>query len=273
MATKKWIGTDGSYSTSGNWSPSGVPSAGDTVRLPAGGGDITAGLNQSAVAIDAFIVEEGYSGDIGSDAGYLQLDTDVFIYHGTGVAYVDLGSTTVSPDIVKAADAQDGEHGLYLKGSGIATLSITQGDVGLAALVGETATATTVRVMESGAKCELGPGCTLTTVTNNAGELLLRAAATTLNVVGGTTRTRETGAITTVNQYGGTIYPQSSGTITTHNLYGGTADFSHSGIPRTVTTLNQHARTTSELIYDPAVLTITNHGTPERAVRRTLTTI
>ena len=69
---------------------------------------------------------------------------------------------------------------------------------------------------------------------------------------------------------GGTIYPQSSGTITTHNLYGGTADFSP-GIPRTVTTLNQHARTTSEPIYDPAVLTITNHGTPERAVRRTLT--
>jgi hypothetical protein len=262
MANKLWVGTDGNYGTAGNWSPSGVPIAGDHVRIPASSTQsITSGLDQSAVAIASFIVEEGYAGELGTSAAYLQIDPDRFEFNGTGQSWIDIGSAEIDVQVIGTATAATGERGLYLKGSAIDELTVLGGNVGVAAKFGETATVATCRVTGSTADVWIGSGTTLTTLSVTAGMVRLRAAATTVAVYGGTVYTEETGAITTVNLSGGTIYPNSSGTITTANLLGGTADFTKSGLSRTVSTLKQNPGST--LTYDPAVLTITTRSAPD----------
>jgi len=272
MAIKRWIGTDGSYSTNGNWSAANVPVNADTVRLgPDRGTSITSGLNQSAVDLAAFYVDDGFGYDIASAVANLQISTAIFRYAGLGQAFIDLGSTAVSPVVDSTGSADEGENGLYLIGSGIAVLTINGGDVGVAAQPGDTATVTTLRVNGTASKVDVGAGTSLTNLGVYGGRVLLRAAGTTVNVYGGELNTREIGAITTLNIYGGRVISESTGTITTVNLYGGILDMSTSNIPRTITTMNQHARTQSEFIYDPAVITITNAlGTPERPVRKLL---
>lgn len=240
MAIKKWIGTDGSYSTAANWSPANVPVNSDTVRIPAGGGNISSGLNQSAVSLTAFIVEKGYTGTIGSSSGYLQIVTSRFEFEGSGLSYVDLGTSAISPQVFGTASGGTGTPGLYLLGSALVTLNVTGGSVGLAVGVGETSTVATARLALTGASLWLGTGVTLTTWDNHAGDGIIRCALTTLNVYGGTVLTAEVGAITTVNVKGGTLTPNSTGTITTLNSYGGSVDFRQSDAARTVTTTNKY---------------------------------
>lgn len=265
MANKTWAGTDGNYGTAGNWSPSGVPSTGDHIRIPASSSQsITSGLDQSAVAIGDFIVEEGYTGTIGTAAGYLQIDPDRFEFNGSGQAFIDIGAAEIDVQVLGTAAAATGERGLYLKGSAIDELAIIGGNVGVAAIHGETATVATCRVTGANADVWIGAGVTLTTLAVSAGSVRLRCAATTVTVYGGTLYTEEAGAITTVNLEGGTIYPNSSGTITTLNAEGGTADFTRSGLGRTVSTLKQNPGST--LTYDPAVLTITTRSAPDDPV-------
>ncbi len=262
MANKTWAGSDGNYGTAGNWSPPGVPSTGDHVRIPASSTQsITSGLDQSAVAIGDFIVEEGYIGEIGTAAGYLQIDPDRFEFNGSGQAYIDIGSAAIDVQVLGTATAASGERGLYLKGSAIDELAILGGNVGVAAIHGETATVTTCRVTGSSADVWLGAGMTLTTLQVNAGTVRLRCAATTVTVYGGTVYTEEAGAITTMTVDGGTVYPNSSGTVTTLNMDGGSVDFTRSGLARTVSTLKQNPGST--LTYDPAVLTITTRSAPD----------
>lgn len=262
MANKTWAGSDGNYGTAGNWSPSGVPTAGDDVRIPASSSQsITSGLDQSAVAIGDFIVEEGYTGTIGSADGYLQIDPDRFEFAGSGQAWIDIGSAAIDVQVLGTAAAATGDRGLHLKGSAIDELAILGGNVGVAARHGETATVATCRVTGANADVILGAGVTLTTLRVTAGTVRLRCACTTVTVYGGTLHTEEDGAITTLNLEGGTVYSNSSGTITTLNAGGGTADFTRSGLARTVSTLKQNPGST--LVYDPAVLTITTRSAPD----------
>ena len=49
----------GDYGVAGNWSTGTVPVNGDSVRIPAGSPAITGSLNQSAVTLIDFIVDDG----------------------------------------------------------------------------------------------------------------------------------------------------------------------------------------------------------------------
>tara|TARA_R110002020_G_scaffold276067_1_gene491338 strand:- start:2380 stop:3192 length:813 start_codon:yes stop_codon:yes gene_type:complete len=264
MADKIWTGaTDGDYGTAGNWSPSGVPTASDSVYLTADYSvDITGSLDQSAVAIDKFVVD-GFTGKIGSLAlGYLQIDPDSFSFNGSGVSFVDIGSAAIDVDI---RDTSGGgtTRGLYLKGSAIAVLSIIRGNLGLANQAGETSTAATIRV--TGGTLVCGTGSTLTTVDVYGGTTRLAANVTTLNAYSGTITTSSTAAVTTLNGYGGTVTHNGTGTITTANLEGATLDLTNSGRARTVTTLNLKANGT--IVYDPSVITITTQNEADTPVR------
>jgi len=271
---KTWVGDDsgneGDWSVAANWSPSGVPVATDHVRIPASSSeDITAGLNQSAVALGDVIVEKGYTGTIGTSAGYLQIDPNRFQFEGTGESYIDLGSAAIDVLILDTATAPaTGQHGLYLKGSAIAILSVLDGDVAVAGLHGETATVTTARTVGDRAKLTLGAGVTLTNLDTVKGEATLRCACTTIDVLGGQLTTEEVGAITTLNVRDGTAYPNSTGTITTLNLHGGTVDLTGSGLARTITTLVHNG---GAILYDPASVTITNKSAPDAPVRMSAT--
>lgn len=270
MANKTWVGTatPGDWSVAGNWSASGVPSNGDNVRIPAGSSAITAGLNQSAVALGDVIFEEGYAAQVGTSTGYLQIDPDRFEYWGGGTTanYIDLGSAAISIRIYGSPSASTGYRGLYLKGSALATVDIFDGKVGIAYLAHETSTVTTLRVAtDSTASVWAGPGLSLTTYLQEGGDNRLYCAATTVTCQRGTLRTFGTGAITTYNHNGGNSYPNSTGTITTMNINAGAVDFIESMASRTVTTLKQNPH--SLLRYDPAVLTITNRSAPDHSVR------
>jgi len=269
MANKTWVGGDsggtGDYSIAANWSPSGVPSAADNVRIPASSSyDIDAGLDQSAVAVGDFIVEAGFTGAIGASSADLQIDPDRFEFNGSGTAYIDIGAAAIDVQVLGTATAATGERGLYLKGSAIDELVVIGGNVGVAAVHGTTATVATCRITGSGADVWLGEGTTLTTLSVSAGTVRLRCGATTINQYGGTLYTEEAGAVTTANVEGGTVYANSSGTITTLTVDGGTADFTQSGLGRTVSTLNLNAGGT--IIYDPSVLTITTRAAPDGPV-------
>ena len=274
MALHIWTGAsaDGNYSTAGNWS-GGVPVAAGDVLIQ-GSVSITAGLNQSAVAIDKFEVAPGYSGTIGSVTAPLQIDPDGFDFTSTGLAYIDIGSAAISPVVRGTATAATaGTAGLYLKGSAIATLSVLKGTVAVALLTDETATITTANCLftttqATDAGLILGPGVTLTTLNQTGGSVDLRCALTTINATGGTLNTRGSGAITTMNADGATIYPQSTGTITTLNANAGTIDFRRSLTARTVTTLASTGQ--GAVIYLGDYITLTNQINPAGNVKITI---
>jgi hypothetical protein len=241
MATKQWVGTDtgneGDYSTAANWSPSGVPAAADVVILPGNGSQaITAGLDQSAIALASFIVEDGFSGAIATSAAYLEIDSDSIRFDGSGTAYIDTGSNPADIDITGTATATSGSQGLYIIGTGIDDLSIKSGTVGVAVLPGEVSTIDSARVL--GGKLTTGAGVTLVTLEAAAGTTTNKANVSTVKVFGGTVNSEVIGqsmsAAVTLYSFGGTYNLNGSGNITTLHLSGGTVDTTNSGIAKTV---------------------------------------
>jgi len=269
MTQKTWTGasSDGDWSSAANWDSTAVPGAGDDVRIPPGTGPITAGLDQSGVALGDVIFEEGHTGAVGSTSAYLQIDPDRFEFAGGGQAFIDLGAAAIPVEIKKTASAATGERGLYLKGTGITTLSVRKGSVGVAAIHQSTSTVGTIQVSGAQADVWIGEGCKLTTCNVHAGKCELRqgSTTTTVNVYGGTFTSEEAGLLTTVNVWGGKATLNSVGTIAALNCEGGETDMMQSGSTRSVTTLkvNPGAR----LSYDPAVVGVTTRSAPDRPVR------
>lgn len=261
MADKTWVGTTGDASTASNYSPSGVPAAGDNLRFPAGAGSISSNLtalNTATIsgALGAVIFEEGYTGTVGTAAQSFQFTCSRFEFAGSGLAYIDLQASAIEARVNQTAAADEGTRGLYLIGSALTGLVVKSGSVGLAARFGTTSTCATVRGNGADASIWCGAGATVTTFQSYAGDHRVRCAATTVTVYGGQVASEEIGAITTVNVNGGTFVGNSVGTITTLNARGGTSDFLQSAAARTVTTLNLY-RGASVRVNDEA-LTITN---------------
>lgn len=243
-----------------------VPVATDHVRIPAGSGAIT-GVDQSTVALGDFIVEDGYSGAIGTATLPLRIDPDKFEFSGTGTAYIDLFTAAIDVEVKKANSPSGGLAGLYLTGSAIDELTVAAGTVGLAMIHGQTATAAQVRVNGDSAKLYVGKGVTLTTAELIKGNLWLRCAATTVNTFGGKLITEEAGAITTLNADGtAECVLNSTGTITTLNMvagFRGLVDFLQSAEARTVTTLNHNS---GRLRTDATFITTTTRVFPTKPV-------
>lgn len=256
MAIKDFIGTDGNYNANANWSPANVPVNGDTVRLRAGRSSITSGLAQSAVALAAFIVEEGYTGTIASSSAYLEITTSRFEFNGGAESWIDLKASAMAPQVFGTSSPATGKRGLYLLGSALTTLNVTGGSVGLAVNVGETSTLTTARLATQGASLWLGTGVSLTNWQQHQGTGIIRCALTTLDLYDGTLTTQEVGAIATVTIKGGTFIPNSTGTITTLNSYGGKVDFRQSDAARAVTTLNKYLG--GAINFNKEAVTVTN---------------
>lgn len=237
-----------------------IPQATEHVRIPAGSGNISSNLDQSAVAIGDFIREEGHEGTIGSATGYLRIDPDRFEHSGSGQAWIDIGTAAISVHIHESGSATTGERGLYLRGTAIATLNVMGGDVGLASLPGELSTVTTIRILGDDTSLWVGNGVSLTTLHQYAGEVRLRCAATTVIIYDGEHTSEENGAMTTVTLKAGEYVFKSTGTITTFHLYGGTLDEQQSGAARTISTLNLYAGS-SEVLRNKEAVTHTTETT------------
>jgi hypothetical protein len=245
-----------------------IPNATEHVRVPSTASSILSNLDQSAVAIGDFIVEEGYEGAIGAAATttspptYLRIDPDRFEFNSNGQAWIDIGTAAISPQIINTAAANQGERGLYLRGTAIATLNIMGGHVGLAVLGGEVSTATTIRNLGAQTTCWIGNGVTVTTVHQYAGSVLLRSGATTVILYDGELTTQENGAVTTATMHGGSYIYKSTGNVTTLNLYGGILDLAQSGAARTIGTLNKY-RGSFTILRNKEAVTITTETAQE----------
>jgi hypothetical protein len=237
-----------------------IPQGGEFVRIPPGAGSIVSGLDQSAVAIDNFYVEEGYDGTIGSVDGFLRLDLGgQFEFNGSGQAFIDLGAST-DVTVHGTSPADIGEFGLYLRGSAMGLVDVRGGSAGIAALPGETSTVTALRMSNRGTTVKCGAGVTLTSaVPIFDGNLWLHCNATTITKYGGNVYLREAAAVTTVNSLGpGEFHWGSSGGITTYNNRGGSFNMRASNASRTLTTLNLYT-TSGTVTFNKESVTITNH--------------
>ena len=276
MATKTWVGTDtgneGDWSVAANWSPSGVPEAADDVYLENSSQGVTAGLDQSAIALASFNKAQTFTGAIGTSSAYLQISATAFNlgYHngpgfpaGSSMVKLDIGATAATVTIDNSGTpATSTVPAILLKANNASTnIRIRKGSVGIAFYTGET---TTVGIIDVGYKNSvnsdvdlfIGSGVTMTTLDQTGGEIVQACGATTVSSSAGTLITTGSGAITTLNAKGGTVTSNSTGTITNLNITGGIADFLKSAAARTVTTLKLEAG--GKLKYNPDDLTITN---------------
>lgn len=240
-----------------------IPQATEHVRIPSTASSITSNLDQSAVAIGDFIVEEGYEGEIGLAATvlipptYLRIDPDRFEFTSNGTAWIDIGSANIGPQIKGTAAASQGEYGLYLRGSNIAVLNVMDGTVGIAVLGGETSTVATIRVTGPQTVAVLGKGVTLTNGHQWAGTMILRCGSTALIQYDGDMTTEEDGTHTALTQFGGSHVYRATGNYTTHNARGGIFDEMQSGAARTVGTRNIYRGGTTILRNKEAVTVTT----------------
>lgn len=246
MANKVWSMTaTGNLSTAGNWVPSGVPQDGDDVRFPSGSPSVTAGLTALNAAtlsgsLNSLVFERGYEGTIGTADAPMQVTCDRCEFWGTGIAYLDLQASAITPQIHDTAAPNPGDRGLYLIGSALTGLVVNGGSVGLAARTGETSTVATVSAVGDAADVFLGAGCTVTDIVVYRGEHIIRCDADSLLIYGGQVTTEEAAAIETVRTLGGTLIANATGTIDDLHKQGGVIDLSQSSAPRSVGTLHMY---------------------------------
>jgi len=276
MATKIWVGTStpGDYSVAANWSPSGVPVATDDVILTDSTQDIDSGLDQSAVALTTFTIHTSYTGLIGSETAFLQIDPGILNVNttpsggttgaGSQRINLDLGSNANTATIHNGnSPATDSNRtAIRLLANNVATDIFIRG--GLVSIADEPDDTSSVRLVSianalSGVtqpEVSISEGTTIVTLTTNSGTTTLGNAITTVNANGGTLTIEGTGAITTLNTRRGTVFCNTTGTVTTLNAIGGTTSFTRNTETRTVTNVNLEVGAT--LTVDKDVVTFTN---------------
>ena len=216
-----------------------IPATGDDVVIPAQSSqDISSGLKQSGVAIADFIVASGYTGTIGTDEDYLEIDPNRFEYHGGGIAYIDIGSANINALITDSGQAATGLYGINLLGSNIAKVSVEGGQVAIAPRAGDTSTVADVQA--KGTNVFVSEGVALTNFYSHQGENTVACAATKVECFGGVLTTTGSGVITTMNANGGQVIHGSTGTLGTLNINSssGSVDLRGNRLSRTVTTVN-----------------------------------
>jgi hypothetical protein len=166
--------------TTANWELDAAPANTNDLIFNAGSVSVKYGLDQSAAAIADFRVMPGCSSQFGRfDNGkghYLIIDPDLFRYEGSGsLAMFNIGSANIAAYIkATGSPAATGYHTVYFKGSNVTTLTVDKGNVGVAALDGDTATVATVQIgyvstAASDSNVTIGSGVTLTTLNQGAG--------------------------------------------------------------------------------------------------------
>ncbi|MFH1108732.1 MAG: hypothetical protein V1790_06010 [Planctomycetota bacterium] len=86
MADKRWVSTDGNLSTAASYSPSGVPTVGDSLFFDGSSQmDVVSGLTAfSAFDMTQIWTQSPYRGDIGADGNPLTAQVRWLIHQGSG---------------------------------------------------------------------------------------------------------------------------------------------------------------------------------------------
>lgn len=237
MATRTWTSSSStSFSTAGNWTPSGAPANGDVLFLNhLGTASIETDLGSTLTGI-TLNVEKSYTGRIGVltsttqtyltfDGGTINLGIQPVQGSPAGSPLLMIANTSTTAMTVNVLDSSSTSYStnyppVLLKGTDM-TVNGTGGKVGIAALPGETSTGTYKTTAGSGSVAPfifLGSGVTITALSANAGTINSRSANTcTAATISGNAvyQYDGTGAHTalTVNS-GATCYYNGTGTIT-----------------------------------------------------------
>ena len=144
MAVKTWTngaGT-GNWGTAANWSPAAIPVHNvDSVEIPATtSGNISLGLDQSAVNLLGCHVHKGFKGNIGAASDPLRISADLFVYEGDGDLYLQAESDTglAIDRLIINTDNTAHEIPLTISGSAFTLIEIVKGSAsygGVTALV------------------------------------------------------------------------------------------------------------------------------------------
>jgi len=277
MSVKVWVGTDsgseGDYSTAANWSPSGVPLAGDDVIIANSNQDINDGLDQSAVALSSITIDLSYTGLVGTSAAFLQVAASTAVlgqrrsstgtFAGSGRLNLDFGTSTSCQITVNgtASTAQDqNRQPLRLRAVNAGTdLHVFAGSLAISDDSENSSTLGDIDV--SGGSVNVGASVTLTNLTVSNGIVNIDSSiAGTATVKGGTLNSYDSTSASTIATLtvseSGIVNHFATGTITTLNLNGGTVDLTKTQQAKTVTTITADQGGT--LITDSGTVTITN---------------
>ena len=257
MATKIWTGTSADWSTSGNWSPSGVPTSGDDVYLENSSQSITAGLGQASVVLNSLNIAQSFTGSLGGTAsGPLSIKTAILKigYHngpgspaGSPSIYINLNDTTCATVVDNSGTSADTSRApIRLYGSAADNdLTVNKGKVEFGTNTDDTSSKLRTVVVKydnkvaTDADLYIGSGVTFDadgTLTCFGGDTIIKCDCPTTTVHGGTMNFIGPWAGTTAfTSYGGTSYLSAgTSTLTNCNIYGGTVDFTKTTSDRTV---------------------------------------
>lgn len=281
MATKKWLGNDagneGDWATAANWSPSGVPVAADDVILANTSQSVTAGLDQSAVALTSITIDQSYTGSVGTaETDFLQVAASVAVIGqsrsglgtltGSRRLNLDFGSSTACDIQVynTSTVAQDiNRTPLRIKAGNASTDLIIY--AGVASVSDDTEDTSTIGdIIVNGGSLTIGSGVTLTSITQSGGVCSCQSSTTTVTVKSGQLNFYDGATASTITtctvEDAGVFNHFASGTITTLNA-GATVDLNRTQKPKTVTTINLSQG--ANLIIDTGNVTLTNDLIPE----------
>src|SRR6185437_13984598 len=247
------------WNSPANWVENAIPIASDNIILD-GSNAIKYGL-PTGLAFGGVKSQSTFSGGVGAQGQYLSFTCTSFDWAGTGLAFVNIGSSAIAP-LVRGTNSQTAPAcGLYLLGSAMTTLTINGGSVDIAGGPGQTSTVTTIQLQPSTnslPRVNVGSGVTLTNLYQQNGVSALNCAATSVIANAGTLTTFGSGTIGTIVNNGCAIISNSSGTVTTANLNAGTTDTTQSQVARTFTTVTMNFGKGAQFIFDSSVLTLTN---------------
>lgn len=235
------------WSNAENWSDGVVPVSTDTVDIENSAVDILYGIDQNAVTLTALYIAASYTGKIGLPnthlKGYYEYRekflkisaTTCTIGEGDGSGSnrikLNLGSNASAITVYKTGRGQEtGIPALLLKNvHASSTLNAMFGSIGLAFEGGDVSTIPTIRVGSTSSISDVsltcGSGCTLTTIQQSGGTVIIACNLTTWTKSGGISRQTGSATLTTLTQDGnGTGAPVhqwwSSGTLTTATVRG-----------------------------------------------------
>ena len=239
------------WSDANNWADGSVPVNGDDVVIDNFAGDITDGLDQSAVTLNSLTVGMSFTGTIGrpreNDGGYPEyrdlalkvgatsLKIGVGQGSGSGRIKIDVGSIATNAEVENSGTSLETDvPAVLLAGTHASNVwDISGGTVGLAFFQDELATAASLTV-SSQATCYCGPGLTVTNVVT-AGTLNLYSATSSLKVYGGVAQVFGSAGHTSIDVKGGQLNYLTSGTAAAVALGPGVIDTSLDSSPRTFT--------------------------------------
>ena len=241
MATRYWTNGAGTgvVSTASNWSPSGAPSAGDTLIFassPTGatstavvGGDYSALGDMAEVRIGS-----DFTAAFGSSSAYVQILSSATVLEATGNVFIDIEGA-VSGDTVTINNTNVGPDAIHLRGDmDIVRILNSAGDISIEAT---TANSTSSGYTEVDNLYVFTPSrgkisteinvSSLDVLHIDSGVVASSCACVTASLYGGEFTQESTGTITTLNVYGDqtTVLLNGSGTVTTLNQYAGTTTF------------------------------------------------